>query len=840
MRIHRVWLRNYRGVIDHTVEFPTHGVTIIEGANEKGKSSILEAVDLIIETLDSSQAKRIRDVRPADRDEVPEVEVELSTGVYHFVYRKRWFRRPRTTLTITEPRLERLNGRTAHDRVREIIEETLDHQLWRALRIEQWTLANRQGQNTIPSFNVRSLVDALDVAGGGDATREGEDSLWRRICVERDKYWTATGRVNRERNELRRKVDDSREIVADLERRLRETEQDAARVADLRSEQARLEATRRGCDRAQRALEDRSAEVGRLRGEVERLDNMHQEAVSRKDRIVREQHRRVDLVGAYDYRKAELAILEEEARQAAPVIHAAIAHSRETHVALAVARETLRDAEAGHRLARGDHEHHRSLIDYEQLRERWQRTIAAQERLSEAESYLESARVDEDLVARIEAAYLSVVRAEAAVQSAGARLEGTALSEITMRIDGKVLTFRAGESLRQIVAQEMKFSAPGVAELLIQTGTDSRSLVTELHRAREEFHNLCASGGVSGLPEARRALADRREAERNREEAVSAMSYDLRDLTPEVLQEKIEGIRLRTERYGVARPSDPPLPPTYEEAKRIATEFKDLLAECQVRYRSRRADADSADRMRSEQKQRQDTLGGRIGNVRGALEETERLLALAREERPDSKLEEDLLLAQDKAEEALGSLVRAREEWSATDPHSIEILLDNARAASRRASEELRRNQEEERDLRANLKIRGEEGLHTRLGEAQRRMRHNQSRHDRIECQAQAARLLHAKFAARRQESQLRYRAPLTERIEELGRVVFGPGFEVELGDRLEVVRRTLEGVTLNVDQLSAGAREQLGLLSRLACATIVSPDGRGAPCDSRRRPGVE
>ena len=44
------------------------------------------------------------------------------------------------------------------------------------------------------------------------------------------------------------------------------------------------------------------------------------------------------------------------------------------------------------------------------------------------------------------------------------------------------------------------------------------------------------------------------------------------------------------------------------------------------------------------------------------------------------------------------------------------------------------------------------------------------------------------------------------------------------------MTRRTLDDVTLDVDQLSAGAREQLGLLSRLACAVIVSPDGGGAP----------
>ena len=60
---------------------------------------------------------------------------------------------------------------------------------------------------------------------------------------------------------------------------------------------------------------------------------------------------------------------------------------------------------------------------------------------------------------------------------------------------------------------------------------------------------------------------------------------------------------------------------------------------------------------------------------------------------------------------------------------------------------------------------------------------------------------------------------------------MFGQTFEVKLDDEeLRVVGRTLDGVTLEVDQLSTGAREQLGVLSRLACAAIVSPEDGGAP----------
>ena len=59
--------------------------------------------------------------------------------------------------------------------------------------------------------------------------------------------------------------------------------------------------------------------------------------------------------------------------------------------------------------------------------------------------------------------------------------------------------------------------------------------------------------------------------------------------------------------------------------------------------------------------------------------------------------------------------------------------------------------------------------------------------------------------------------------------MVFGDDFAVELDDELRVARRVLGGRSLRFDQLSAGAREQIALLARLAVATLVSADG-GAP----------
>jgi len=59
---------------------PLDGVTIVEGPNEVGKTSLAEALTLALEQLDSSTRSEIRDAKPVHNDAGPWVEIELSTG----------------------------------------------------------------------------------------------------------------------------------------------------------------------------------------------------------------------------------------------------------------------------------------------------------------------------------------------------------------------------------------------------------------------------------------------------------------------------------------------------------------------------------------------------------------------------------------------------------------------------------------------------------------------------------------------------------------------------------------------------------------------------------------
>ena len=52
-----------------------------------------------------------------------------------------------------------------------------------------------------------------------------------------------------------------------------------------------------------------------------------------------------------------------------------------------------------------------------------------------------------------------------------------------------------------------------------------------------------------------------------------------------------------------------------------------------------------------------------------------------------------------------------------------------------------------------------------------------------------------------------------------------GPTFEVDVDSDLRVRNRTLDGCTVSYESLSGGAKEQLGILARLAGAALVAKE---------------
>ena len=824
MKLHRVKLTNFRGVECREVTFAENGVTIVEGPNEVGKTAIAEGLQFAVDLPDTSQRAEVKALQPVGRDEGPEVEISLSSGDYELVYWKRWLRRPGTTLEVKAPRQENLTGRQAHDRLEAILEETLDDELWRALRIDQGT------ELILPNFSLPSMGRALDRAAGGEFADEREESLWTRIGEEYGKYWTATGQRRGTRISLQKRVDEERERVAGLEKQLEDIESDVAEMGKLVRETGRLSGVLADFQKSESEFQERAVAIERLRSEVERLDAIHSASEALRDGARSEWERRKGLIVNLEERRNELAVLEAQAKDAEPGLALATERSEAAAAALKVADVALREAQERLSMAIADRDYLRQLIEVEQLKERHERYIAAEELLKQAEEYLETAVVDDEVVKRIEDAYIETEKAMSAAGSAAASVELTALRELPLEVGDERTELAVDEVRRVRVEDEVVLTIPEIAQVRVIAGPESKGLAEERRKTEDNYRRLCEEAGVTDVSGARRAGHERQDAERNKEEALKAIERELRDLTPDVLLGKVENLRGRVAAYPKERPSEPALPADLDRAQEIEAEVSDLVKENAVALRACQDDVQGTESTLKSVQSEGDSLRAEINMARGREGDAAEQLAAEREKQADEVLEGAVAAAQEKEAGDMVVLDAARINLGDADPESVEERLGNYRLAANRAMGELQANRDRQNGLRSSLELRGEQGLQTSYDEAVNLLSHLEREYEGAEARAEAARVLRDTFAKHREQAHQRYIGPFKESIEQLGRIVFGSTFEVEIDRNLNIVHRTLDGVTLNVDQLSTGAREQLGVISRLACATIVSPEDGGAP----------
>jgi uncharacterized protein YhaN len=128
-------------------------------------------------------------------------------------------------------------------------------------------------------------------------------------------------------------------------------------------------------------------------------------------------------------------------------------------------------------------------------------------------------------------------------------------------------------------------------------------------------------------------------------------------------------------------------------------------------------------------------------------------------------------------------------------------------------------------EISVELTVFGTEGRKGKLDAAETRREHAHSEYTRVHRRARGVQLLRSVMVRHRDTTRMRYVEPFRTELQRLGRPVFGPSFEVEVDSDLSIRNRTLDGCTVPYESLSGGAKEQLGILARLAGAALVAKE---------------
>ena len=824
MRIHRLTMRNFRGVVDETIKFADTGVTIIEGDNEIGKSSIVAAIDLVLNELDSSTKKEVKYTKPVNRDVATEVEIELSTGAYRFTLLKRWHQNKATELTVHAPMPEQLTSREAHDRMRTILDETLDEDLWGALWVAQ---GEELGQACLDG--TASLGRALDRAAGGDIADDTDDDLWDRIVDERAKYWTKTGKASTDRGKLEDQLQEARDRQEHAENELRALEADVDLLVRYESETEGYSDALDSALAAASDLVEAEQVLEKQKLAVETLQNGLKVTESLLLASEIKRTRRGELVTAEKTRANDLVDRQSEFERLVPEV----AEYETTRDEARTKRDSLelewRTSVNSCEAAKLDRDHRKDELELEQLQERHRRVIGAEVKIAEADAVLERTFIDQTQVTNIQGAHDIVVAARAAAQVGAAKLEVNALDAVTLELSGEVENLPAGGSFTREITGTLELRLPGTLEISVTGGVDTQRLASEREEAENELSHLCVAAGVKDLQEARSAVRERENASIDRENAVQVLKDAKRDLEPNEIIGKIKRLEIRIEEYASTRGAELPLPVDLDIAQHGYDTALDVVTKLVTALEDAKFSLKTAEDNLNTRKFECATTVQKRDSAKEEHDSADTELELARAGASDDLLDVEEAGARASVEKDRALLNAAIADLNSSDPTSLEDKSKNAKDHVKRARGEIDNHQQRIANLRGSLDARGEQGLADRLDSAGSDVEHLGNSYSRLEARASAALLLHATFSDCRSAAHQRYVAPFRERVKGLGRIVFGADFDVELADDLSIATRTTRGVTLEFDRLSTGAQEQLGIIGRLACASIVSTD-EGAP----------
>ncbi|MCL7412854.1 MAG: AAA family ATPase [ANME-2 cluster archaeon] len=824
MKLLRLRLANYRGIDKSEVRFGSNGLTIVEGANEAGKTSLGEAIRLLFDYLDSSKNQSIGAIRPVHLDAGPEIELEAESGPYVFTYFKRFYKKPETTLKITSPKPENHTGREAHERANEILHETIDIDLWKALCIQQGEAIQQANLS-----NKTSLSAALDVAAGGHRADPREETLFDEVREEYRRYFTEHGSEKKELQEAKKAQDKLEIEVVSLEKQIQDLETDIVRAADLGLKLERLK-------KQELNLQADISKYTKSLDEIKNLENVLEtarlklesaqksEQAAERDKEVRQEL--IDAVTkaheAHSKRYESIKISTTSVKKEKTDMDTAQSDSSS-------AEAQRKETESLLNLYRADYDYFNNKLHLEQLKERKAHIESAWEEAARAEELLAKNNVDEETLKAIQKAERSLIENKAKLEIGAPNVLLRGLTDLDFQIDGEQNTIAKDEERNLSVSDRVCVTIPGYLQMELIAGSSLSNLLKKVKDAKQKLDTACEDVGVSNVDEAMESFDVRREAQQSIERQKKIEIENLRDLTYEELEKIVTGLEISVPAYPADRVPEPNLPPNLEFAKKELGCTEDGLETANKVWEEARRKLDAARKLHDGLNEKYQKMKVELDLKDDELKHVESKLTRSRRITPDDELESELSKYTENVCTEKEKVKSAEENLRDKEPDKVRTLAETANGSLQTVEKTRLAAQKENMEVRTRLKIFGEEGLHEKHHTARSHLEHIRQENAALFRRALAANLLYETIKEERDKVRLGYVGPLKEKIEKLGRIVFNNSFEVEVTENLEVASRTMDGYNVPFESLSGGTKEQISLISRLACAMTVSKDS-GAP----------
>lgn len=790
------------------------GINLFVGPNESGKSTLVRAIRAaFFERYSSNSAEELRPW--GDSSAAPEVEVEFEWQQQKWKLNKRFLNKKRCDLYIDH---QYLNGVEAEDKLAEFM--GFKYAGKGASKAEHWGIP---GLLWVEQGSIQDIRPSVEHAGHhlksalsgslGDITTSAGDELITKVENERAELLTKTGKPTGHYQKILQDCDDHQSKLAELNEKIQRYRADVDRLGELQrlrdqhDSQKPWQAYRDQAKTAEAAL----AAVQALQTEQERDQQALRNCESNLEfcrQQLRDFEQHAQQLTLREAEKTKTARAYAECQQLTAQLQArrqeADQQFQTAKAAVKAAREQMRRRDL-------QQQHDRLAAQLHDLQNKYKDAAEIQTALQTLRTQLQAQALDDKQLAQLKKLHsqLNDIRIQEHAIATRLHYELDAGKTITI---GKESVSGSGEEL---LLQTTPVHIPGVGTLRVQPGgKDVNDLLRNRERLEGEFNNTLQRLNVQSLEEAEQRAAHNQ------------------TLNAQITQHKTRLEVLASQ--GVdALHSDVKL--THQQLQKISTELAELPTSPNADLNEREVEAALATAeaalKAAEQADNEHVraLALRQHACTSAEQEWQKLQAeLQAPERQTREREALDRLAQLKAEaqQLQNSLEQRKQKIDSANPVILQQDITRFTKSADALEKEATQRAVEISTLQIQLETLGAQGLEETRNNIQQQIEHLFQRRHQLQRRAEALDLLLNLLREKRQILTRQLQAPLQKHLNHYLNLLF-PDATITVDENLrpEILNRRTDNAHL--DHLSFGAREQMGLISRLAYADLLKQAGR-------------
>jgi DNA repair exonuclease SbcCD ATPase subunit len=800
------------------------GLNLFCGPNESGKSTIVAAIRAaFFERYRSSSAEEFRPRNGSNAS--PSVEIEFTHHDTAYRLSKSFLARKRCEL---QAGAQNYDGVDAEDHLAELLGFRLPGR--GASHEEHWGVPGllwiEQGSAHEVHLGVKHATDHLRNAlnaSVGEVASTGGDELIAKVENLRNALLTpASGKPRGDYASAIEREQSLAERIRACQKEVSEYRQRVDQLANLRASHLRDEAHKPwlALREQQRAASERLTAV---RGVAEKLQHERRRAeeIDGTRKLLREQlENYAQQEAMLASRSAALTSAENALLQASEIFEQCNARRAEADLLHRNARENLRRA----RLEETRRNHEQQLESITTTSQTVAATITKAEielrALEDLQRVAASTEIKSVDLQTLRTQYAKLRELTIQQESAATHLRFRLTKESHLRLGDEPLL---GDGERHVF-EATTLQIPGIGEIdIVPGGNDLAALQRKRLHLQDEHSALLQRMGVASLDAAEqrhqqyaRALTDKQRSEATLR-ALAPNGIDALRQTLSAQQAKASEIKNALLELPAADPDGQTMVAVAvaereEESTRSALEQIDRqLHQSQLAVREQQSAVESAQR--------------ELARIREVLEASDRATRL-------SELQHSLIDANAEHAQLTTRIEALNKELSDARPDILEQDLQRFRISAEQLEKQHADRNDAIRALEVELQVIGARGLDELLAELSRDHLHAHRRLEELRRRANALDLLLRLLRDKRNALTRRLQAPLQKHLDHYLQLLF-PQARLEISEDLSpgtLMRNITNGIAGDIspyETLSFGAREQMGIVSRLAYADLLREAGK-------------